>query len=50
MSIDSEIDAEQGVGRIQNAFNVDDRCLAIEKLGDIFYGDPSDCEETKIMA
>jgi hypothetical protein len=39
----------KGVGRIGNAFTMEERCSVIEKLGGKFYSDPKDCEDTKDM-
>jgi hypothetical protein len=35
--------SERGVGMIQNAYNMEERCKAIERLGGIFYANPQDC-------
>ncbi|KAM7198762.1 hypothetical protein V8F20_006077 [Naviculisporaceae sp. PSN 640] len=34
---------EKGVGRIENAANMEDKCKEIEKLGGVFYANPRDC-------
>ncbi len=34
---------KRGVGRISNAFNMDERCKVIELLGGSFYDDPKKC-------
>lgn len=36
---------EKGVGRIHNAFTMEERCREIEKLGGGFYADPRDCPD-----
>lgn len=36
---------EKGVGRIKNAFNMEERCRAIEQLGGTFYADPKECPD-----
>jgi hypothetical protein len=41
--------ARKGVGRIKNAFTMEERCSAIEQLGGRFYSDPKDCPDTKDM-
>ncbi|OBS20313.1 hypothetical protein FPOA_06687 [Fusarium poae] len=33
----------KGLGRIDNAFTMDERCSMIEKFGGTFYADPKDC-------
>ena len=38
-----------GVGRLKNAFTMQERCGVIEQLGGRFYGDPKDCPDTKDM-
>jgi len=35
--------ARKGLGRIDNAFTMEERCKMIEKLGGTFYPDPSHC-------
>jgi len=34
---------EKGVGRIENAANMEEKCKEIEKLGGVFYANPRDC-------
>ncbi|EAW11010.1 uncharacterized protein ACLA_066460 [Aspergillus clavatus NRRL 1] len=34
---------EIGTARIRNAYNMEERCQSIEKLGGVFYQDPKDC-------
>ena len=36
--MDSEM---KGIGRIRNAFSMEERCRQIEKLGGVFYNDPA---------
>ncbi|KAL1971160.1 hypothetical protein VTN77DRAFT_111 [Rasamsonia byssochlamydoides] len=36
-----------GLGAIQNAYTMRERCRAIEKLGGVFYDNPRDCEDTR---
>ncbi len=47
LSIDSEIGVVRGIGMIHNAFNMEKRCLVLERMGGIFYMDPNDCQDTK---
>jgi hypothetical protein len=35
----------KGVGIIHNALNMEERCMAIEKLGGLFYPDPKECAD-----
>ncbi|KAF4339669.1 hypothetical protein FBEOM_6452 [Fusarium beomiforme] len=35
--------ARKGLGRIGNAFTMEERCKIIEQLGGTFYADPKDC-------
>ncbi|EAA30892.3 hypothetical protein GE21DRAFT_8657 [Neurospora crassa] len=35
----------RGVGIIHNAYNMEERCRAIEKVGGVFYTDPKDCPD-----
>lgn len=35
----------KGMGRIRNAFSMEERCREIEKLGGIFYDDPAKCPD-----
>ncbi|KAJ4011853.1 hypothetical protein NW752_004251 [Fusarium irregulare] len=35
--------AQKGLGRIDNAFTMEERCKMIEKLGGTFYPNPSHC-------
>ncbi|KAH8812878.1 hypothetical protein F5884DRAFT_786582 [Xylogone sp. PMI_703] len=37
-----------GVGRIFNAYNMEERCYAIEQLGGTFYADPKDCPDLSL--
>jgi hypothetical protein len=36
-----------GLGSIQNAYTMKERCQAIEKLGGVFYDNPRDCEDIR---
>ncbi|KAL1961787.1 hypothetical protein VTN77DRAFT_1037 [Rasamsonia byssochlamydoides] len=36
---------KKGVSRIKNAFNMEERCRAIEQLGGTFYADPKECPD-----
>lgn len=36
---------EKGLGRIHNAFTMEERCREIEKLGGVFYANPKDCPD-----
>jgi hypothetical protein len=42
--------ADRGVGRIRNAFNMEERCRSIEQLGGTFYPDPKDCPDLDLSA
>ena len=42
--------AKQGVGRIENAFTMEERCGLIKELGGAFYKDPVDCPHLDIEA
>lgn len=35
----------KGVGRIKNAFSMEERCRVIESLGGVFYANPMDCPD-----
>lgn len=35
----------KGMGRIRNAFSMEERCRQIEKLGGVFYSDPAECPD-----
>ncbi|KAI9170783.1 hypothetical protein HJFPF1_00256 [Paramyrothecium foliicola] len=42
----SSTDAEQkGPARIRNSFSMEERCREIEKLGGVFYADPTKCPD-----
>jgi len=34
---------DKGAAVVQNAYNMDQRCRAIEQVGGVFYADPKDC-------
>lgn len=36
---------QKGTAIIQNAYTMEERCKAIEKLGGVFYANPVDCPE-----
>lgn len=38
---------ERGLGRIQNAYNMEERCRVIEQLGGTYFADPKDCPDTR---
>lgn len=38
----------KGMGRIRNAFSMEERCRQIEKLGGVFYSDPAKCPDLKL--
>lgn len=38
----------KGIGRIRNAFSMEERCRQIEKLGGVFYSDPAECPDLKL--
>lgn len=35
--------SEKGAGMVHNAYNMEERCKAIERLGGVFYTNPQDC-------
>ena len=35
----------KGIGRVKNAFNMEERCRVIESLGGVFYADANDCAD-----
>jgi hypothetical protein len=41
--------ARKGVGRIKNAFTIEEHCSVIEQLGGKFHSNPKDCSDTKDM-
>lgn len=43
LAIDRLEGREKGVGRIENAANMEDKCKEIEKWGGVFYANPRDC-------
>ena len=43
--MDSEM---KGIGRIRNAFSMEERCRQIEKLGGVFYNDPAQCPDLEL--
>lgn len=44
--MDSEM---MGMGRIRNAFSMEERCRQIKKLGGIFYNDPAECPDLNLV-
>jgi hypothetical protein len=43
LEIDRREGVEKGVGRIENAMTMEEKCRAIEKFGGDFYPDPTQC-------
>ena len=39
------IDGGKSAGMLFNAYNMEERCIMIEKLGGTFYADPKDCPD-----
>lgn len=37
----------KGTGRIHNAYNMEERCRAIEQMGGTYFSNPKDCPDTK---
>lgn len=45
LSEDSEAASRKNAGMLFNAYNMEERCNIIEKLGGIFYSNPKDCPD-----
>ena len=39
----------KGVGRVKNAFSMEERCRVIENLGGVFYANPKECPDLDLL-